>query len=133
LLYRGFRLDDLDDEGELDAESLRLPDLSCNWSRFSIPHDVRYRMPGCESDGCYSITVEVARYNSFATPVHEPICQQDPENYSHTEIREVYEGESIISAPPKNRKSRSQQRKVLRLEWRVNVVTKLQRLIEPNP
>jgi hypothetical protein len=38
-LYRGFTADDLDEEGRLDAESLRLPDLSCNWSRFSIPED----------------------------------------------------------------------------------------------
>jgi hypothetical protein len=73
-LYRGFRSEELDDEGKLDADTLRLPDLSCNWNRFSIPHDIRYRMPGCEQDGCYAITVETARYKSFATPCHDPMC-----------------------------------------------------------
>jgi hypothetical protein len=115
----------------LDAESLRMPDLSCNWSRFSIPHDVRHRLPGCENDGCYPFTVEVARYKSFATPVHEPLCNVPTENYSHAEVRELYEGESVMSVPPRQRKSRSKQRKVLRLEWRINIVTRLQRLIEP--
>ena len=131
LLYRGFRMDDLDDEGVLDAESLRFPDLSCNWDRFSIPHDVRYRKPKCENDGCYAITVDVARFKSFATPVHYPLCNQEPENYSHVEIRELYEAESVTSTPPRNRKNRNKRSKVLRLEWRVNVVINLQRLIEP--
>ncbi len=124
-------MDDLDEQGELDAESLRFPDLSCNWGCFSIPHDVRFRMPGCENDGCYAITVEAARFKSIATPVHEPLCNQELENYSHVEIRELLEGESVTSTPSRNRKNRNKQRKVLRLEWRVNVVRNLRRLIEP--
>jgi hypothetical protein len=85
-------------------------------------------MPGCEKDGCYAIRVEVARYKSFATPVHEPLCGGETENYSHVEVRELYEGEPVTSVPPKKRKKR---RKVLRLEWRVNIINKLQRIIEP--
>lgn len=114
LLYRGFRADELDDEGAIDVDTLRFPDLSCNWNRFSIPQDVRVRMPSCEDDGCYSITVEVARYESFATPVHDPICEGESQNYSHVEIRELAGGETIESV------------------WRVNFINKLTRHFEPS-
>ena len=89
-------------------------------------------MQGCENDGCYAFTVEVARYKTVATPVHEPLCgERERENYSHIEVREILEGESILAIPPRNRKTGGRQRKVLRLEWRVNIVNHLQRLIEP--
>jgi hypothetical protein len=131
LLYRGFRLDELDVDGKIDIETLRMPDLSCNWSRFSIPEDVKRRMPGCERDGCYALKVADTQYKDFATPVHDPICDQEPQNYSHTELRELLEGEPLASTPPKNRKPSSKQRKRLRQEWRTQLINKLQRLIEP--
>src|SRR5260370_17205798 len=124
-------MDDLDDEGVLDAECLRFPDLSCNWDRFSIPHDVRYRKPKCENDGCYAITVDVARFKSFATPVHYPLCNQEPENYSHVEIRELYEGEPETYTPPRNRKNRNKRSKLFRFQRRVKPVFHLQRPIDP--
>jgi hypothetical protein len=85
-------------------------------------------MPGCERDGCYSITVEVARYESFATPCHDPICEEEVENYSHVEIREFLEEESVLDEPPKERKKR---RKVLRGEWKTNIINNLKREFEP--
>lgn len=127
-LYRGFRADELDDDGKLDVDTLRLPDLSCNWSRFSIPHDVRFRMPGWELDGCYAITVETARYKSFATPCHDPRCNEEPENYAHVEVRELYESEPVTSTPPRNRKKK---RKAMRSEWKTNIINTLERLLEP--
>lgn len=132
LLYRGFRKDDLDDEGKIDVNTLRMPDLSCNWSRFSIAEDARKRMPGCEHDGCYAIAVSDVRYKEFATPAHDPLCGTEPENYSHVEIREVLEGESLLSSPPKGRKPSGKQRKVLRLEWRTHLVNQLQWQFEPD-
>jgi hypothetical protein len=129
-LFRGFKADELDDGGLIDADTLRLPDMSCNWDRFSLPEDVRHRLPGCDEDGCYAITVEVARFRSFATPCHDPICDGQNQNYSHVEIRELLESESVLESPPKNRKKR---RKVLRGEWKTNVVNHIERIFEPEP
>lgn len=127
-LYRGFAADELDDDGCIDTNTLRLPDLSCNWGRFSLPGDVRHRMLACERDGCYSISVGVARHASFATPCHDPICGEEIENYSHVEVRELLESESVLDEPPKGRKKR---RKVLRAEWKTNIINQLQREFEP--
>jgi hypothetical protein len=127
-LYRGFKAEELDDGGLIDTDTLRLPDLSCNWDRFSLAADIRHR-PGCERDGCYAITVEIARYKSFATPCHDPICGVDFENYPHVEIRELLETETVLDTPPKNRKKR---RKVLRGEWKTNIVNNLERVFEPD-
>lgn len=131
LLFRGFRFDELDVDGRIDIETLRMPDLSCNWSRFSAPDDVRRRMAGCENDGCYAIKVSDVRYEKFATPVHDPLCQSQPENYSHAEIRELLDGEAANSIPPKNRKPAGKRRKMLRLNWRTYLVNQLQRIFDP--
>ncbi len=83
-LYRGFKAQHLLN-GELDVNTLRLPDLSCNWARFSVPGDVRLRFGGTASDGCYSFTVEEARFEGFANVFHDPICgdvPEDEQNYS---------------------------------------------------
>jgi hypothetical protein len=131
-LFRGFKADELDDSGLIDIDTLRFPDMSCNWERFSSAEDVRHRMGGCEKDGCYAFTVEVARYKSIATTCHDPICGEEYENYSHVEIRELLENESVVSVPPKNRKSRNKKRKVLRAEWKTNIVNHIQRVFEPD-
>ena len=122
-LYVGFDNDDLDPAtGDLIPERIRFPDFSCNWSQFSEPADVRLRPNGQETDGCYSFTVQVARYKEMATPVHDPICAPDYENYAHVEVRELRPGESIFSEPPRGRKSGSKGRKDLRLEYRQNIL-----------
>lgn len=126
LLYRGFAVDELDDEGNLDTNTLRLPDMSCNWGRFSIPDDIRYREHGRRTDGCYAITVETVHYKSFATPCHAPLCRVSSVNYSHVEARELYTDEPATNEPEKGRKKR---RKALRGEWKTNIVNNLNVLI----
>ena len=85
MLYRRFAREEIDVEGKLDTDSIRLPDLSCNWAKFSEPDDVK----SLPTDGCYRITVADARYDGFATVVHDPLCDMQPENYSHCEIRQL--------------------------------------------
>jgi hypothetical protein len=130
-LYRGYQADELDEDGRIDVNTIRFPDLSSNWDRFSIPHDVRHRLPDCDKDGCYSFTVESARFESFATPCHHPIRRNPIDNYSHTEVRELAEGESLLSVPPRERKGRSKRAKELRSRWRTNLVNTLQIEFEP--
>jgi len=121
-LFRGYCLDDLDDQGNLRAEYLRFPDLSCNWDRFSAPAHVRYRPHGRETDGCYSFTVETARFKSIATPVHEPIESEDYENYAHVEVRLLPPGEQdVLKPPPREQKAKGKKAKADRLEWRIHV------------
>ena len=79
----------LDDERKLKTEAIRLPDWSCNWSKYSKPEDVRVRENGQPTDGCLSITVEDVRYNDFATVVHDPLCKVKRENYSHFPLEQV--------------------------------------------
>ncbi len=135
MLYRGFSSDDLDDEGKIDIDSIKLADLSCNWGRFSVPHDVRHRAGGRSDDGCYGFSVEVARYKAVATPVHVPLCHDDPENYAHVEVRTLRDKEDVLSAPLKGRKnSKTRKQKQLRAEWRTHLVNSIQqhgRIIEP--
>jgi len=107
--------------GELRIENIRFPDFSCNWSRFSIPHDVRFRPNAKATDGCYSFTVATARFHSYANPVHDPIQDPDYENYSHVEIREVFEGEDPLSEPPKKRKKDNRLYRDRRLLYRQNI------------
>ncbi len=103
-LYRGFVIDDLFIDNKINFKTIRFPDISCNWGRFSNPEDVRLRPNGENTDGCYSFTVESSRYKNIATPVHDPIDEKEYENYSHVEIRELYDGEDILSEPPRDRK-----------------------------
>jgi hypothetical protein len=124
-LYVAFDTDDTDPvNGDLIIERIRFPDFSCNWSRFSIPSDVRVRPYGQPDDGCYSFTVEVARYKELATTVHDPVCEPTYENYAHVEIREVLPDESVYSEPPRDRKLSSKGRKKLRLEYRLNILNR---------
>ncbi len=104
-LYRSFQLDDYDfSQDIIKIETLAFPDLSCNWSKYSFPQDVRYRNNGRTTDGCYSFSVEASRFNKVATPVHDP--QDDPEfpNYSHVEVRALRKDDPPGFLPPKGRK-----------------------------
>lgn len=111
-LYRSFDESDLDDLRKLKYESIPFPDLSCNWSLFSKPEDVRFRENGKPTDGCYSFTVKVARYKNTATPVHNPRYDKTYPNYAHVEVRELFQDENILFEPPTGRK---------RKEWRLNL------------
>lgn len=125
-LYHGFDKSDLDSD-KIDINKIRFPDFSCNWGKFSIPQDIAYRKNGKKTDGCYSITVTVSRYKEVATPVHDPIAENDYENYAHVEIRLLLEGESIYTEPPKGRRNpKSKSKKALRMEYRKNIVNNLE-------
>ena len=130
-LYRGFVKDDLEYDENIGLYSINFPDLSFNWGRFSNPEDIRFRPSGKMTDGCYSITVEITRYKKIATPVHDPIEENGYENYSHVEVRELYNGEDINTEPPKGRKRDSKGRKAKRLAYRQNMINKLEIEIEP--
>lgn len=127
-LYRGYSIDDLDDLDQINANSLRLPDLSCNWDRYSEPEDVRLRRFGQPTDGCYAFSVETARFDRIATPVHDPLNDAPYENYAHTEIRELLPGEPLDTEPPKQRKMKKW--KARRAKWRRHVVQNLMMEIE---
>jgi hypothetical protein len=128
-LFRGFRKDNLDESGKILANSIRFPDFSCNWERFSSPEDVKRRNNGRETDGCYAFTVEVSRYKNMATPCHDPNPENDPNNYAHVEVRQLRPNESVYDAPPKGRPKFGS--KSMRIEYRQNIVYNLERLIEP--
>ncbi|MCP4137356.1 MAG: hypothetical protein GY754_40690 [bacterium] len=129
-LYHGFSKKDLDEDNKLDLNTIRFPDFSCNWDRFSKPDHIHYRENGNRNDGCYSFTVEISRYKKIATPVHDPI-KEPLENYSHAEIRQLKEDENILFEPPKNRKLKSKTLKSKRLEYRQNIINNLLIEIEP--
>ena len=119
-LYRGFSQIDIDDAGQIKLESIRFPDFSCNWSRFSAPHHVRYRQNGDMTDGCYSFSVETARYKNLANVVHDPVDDIEYPNYAHVEVRRLMGGESVDFEPPKGRKWKNA--KSLKLEYRQNLL-----------
>jgi hypothetical protein len=124
-LYRAYHLEELDESGLIDINTLGFPDLSCNWDRFSRPEDVRFRENGRETDGCYSFSVETARYKNIATSVHDPIELGPFENYAHVEVRELLEGEDPLCEPPKGRKPRGKRYKTTRYEYRRHLIQKL--------
>lgn len=126
-LYHGFDVDDIDSDTERPkVASICFPDFSCNWARFSEPEDVRLRPNAALNDGCYSITVEVSRYQKFANPVHDPIADETYENYAHVEVRELRPDESFDFERPKGRrKNKSAIRNHMRLEYRQNLVNQL--------
>ena len=130
-LYHGFCNSDYDINNNIKLENIRFPDFSCNWSKFSKPEYIRYRQNGKKTDGCYSFTVEIARFKGFATPVHDPIHDKHFPNYSHVEVRILYDGEDVLYEPPKNRKKKK-SRKSKRLEYRQNILNNLLIEIEPN-
>jgi hypothetical protein len=103
-LFRGYRLSDLNEDGlKIEANSVSFPDFSCNWSRFSKPESVRNRENGLPTDGCYSFSVEAARFENMATTCHDPL----ESNYSHTEVRQLKDMEPVSFEPPKRRKLES--------------------------
>lgn len=134
-LYHGFRTEELDPgTSQLYANSIRFPDFSCNWNRFSKPADVRLREKGLPSDGCYSFTVENARYKKMATTCHDPIHDPIYENYAHVEIRQLLPNENVLFEPPKGRnltKEKEGWSKVKKLEYRQHILYNLIREIEP--
>lgn len=117
-LFRAFHIDDLDEDENIKLETIRFPDISFNWSRFSIAKDIKFRENGRKTDGCYSVSVSVSRYKKMATPIHDPIFDIVYPNYAHTEIRVLYDGEDILFEPPKKRKLESKSKK---LEYRQNI------------
>lgn len=138
-LYRGFKKADLPIEtGELEANAFRFPDyggISCNWCRFSKPEDVKKRVGGSTTDGCFSILVEHARYNGKASTCHDPFPKDDKKNYSHMEIRQLEPNEKPDFEPPKTRprleKKDQGWSKSERLAYRLYISRNLQREIEP--
>ncbi|MDI6792181.1 MAG: hypothetical protein QME81_04855 [bacterium] len=122
-LYRSFNQSDLiPDTTEIGVHSIRFPDFSCNWSRFSKPADIRLRENINTTDGCYSFTVETSRFERMATPCHDPLDS----NYAHVEVRQLKADESIEFEPPKNRKLRSNNwSKSRRLLYRQNIINDL--------
>jgi hypothetical protein len=117
-LFRAFDKDDLDEDENIKLETIRFPDISCNWSRFSIAADIKHRNNGHKTDGCYSFSVLASRYNKMATPVHDPISDAVYPNYAHVEVRTLYDGEDVLFEPPKGRKLKPKSK---RLEYRQNI------------
>jgi hypothetical protein len=131
-LFRGFSIADLDEHGDIDVASFETRDLTCNWDRLSIASDIRHRPNGRNTDGCYSLSVETARFKNLATPCHDPIATADCENYAHVEIRWLNSGEPIDFEPPHGRTpSKSKTAKAARLDWRTNAVRHLRIEIDP--
>lgn len=125
-LYHAFNQYDLDDEGEIKPETIRFPDFSCNWNRFSLPYHVRFRINGNMQDGCYSFIVETARYLKMANVVHDPIDDPEYPNYSHIEVRRLKENEDIDFEPPKGRKWKSGSTKLSKkMKYRQNIKNNL--------
>lgn len=124
-MFRGYQRSHIDPEtGRIAADSIKFPDFSCNWERFSKPEDVRRRTGGLDTDGCYAFTVGTARFKGMATACHDPISG----NYAHVEVRVLRSGQSVYDEPPKGQRINSKAKK---LEYRKNIVDNLELLIEP--
>ena len=134
-IYHGFRQEDIEQvTGEIKANTIRFPDFSCNWQRFSKPKDVKKRAGGLVTDGCYAFTIDISRYRQMATACHDPNPETDPKNYAHVEIRQLLPEESVFTEPPKKRKLIKQKQgwsNSQRLEYRQNIVYNLNRIFEP--
>lgn len=129
-LYRSYRLSELNsDMNTLELNAISFPDYSCNWNRFSQPEDVIRRVGALSTDGCFSFSVETARYGNMATPCHDPI----PKNYSHTEVRQLKENEPLNFEPPKRRKLSSHNwSKTKRRNYRQNIINNMTIEFEPS-
>ena len=134
LLYRGFDEEDVDElTDSIKLAHLTSPDYSCNWSRYSDPEDIRYREGGTKDDGCYSITVEDAKYKRVATPVHAPLEEEDYENYAHVDVRLLHPEDSDGYLPEQGRpKLTGKIQKKLRNVYRQYIVNNLKIEILPN-
>ena len=135
-LYRAFRkIDQPEPMSDLRANSFTFPNISCNWSRFSKPKDVRKRPGGLPTEGCYSFTVEQARYEGMVNTCHDPFPITDRKNYAHTELRQLMPGEGITFEPPGNRakleKAGQGWPPSKRLAYRQYISLHLNREIEP--
>jgi hypothetical protein len=120
-LFRSFDEEQLDGSGQLKFENTKFfPDMSCNWSLFSYPEDVRCRENGNPNSGCYSFNVKTARFENTATPIHDPLDSKTHPNYSHVEIRQLEEGESVLSEPPQGRYKKGVAKRK-RASWRTNL------------
>lgn len=118
-LYRAFRRDEFDTlENTILLESIRFPDFSTNWDRYSAAEDIKYRRNGRDTDGCYSFTVATAQHKDIAKPVHEPIDDPEFSNYAHVEVRVCKVGDLPDVLPAKGRKLNSKTKK---LEYRQNL------------
>ena len=128
-LYRSFRLSELNEGlNTLEFNAISFPDYSCNWNRFSEARDILNREKGLPTDGCFSFSVEVAQFESMATPCHDPL----PENYAHTEVRQLMEHEPLSFEPPQKRKLESHNwNKTRRRKYRQNIVNNLTVEFEP--
>ena len=131
-LYMAFSNQELDENGIIRTELFRLPDMSCNWSRFSQPIDVRYRKDGRVTDGALAIRVGEVKFDEFAIPVHDPLCNESPENYSHCEVRSIPGNLKAGDEPPKDAKKRkSSSEKQRRAAWRRHLVLHCSIVVPP--
>ena len=123
ILYHSFSKDEMDDNGDIEVNSIRFPDFSCNWAKFSKPEDLKYRENGQPLDGCYAFTIEVAKFCNFALVVHDPIYDLIFPNYAHVEVRTLQTTDPVDKPdfePPKNQKKPSKSN---RLTYRKNLVS----------
>ena len=104
-MYHAVGKVELDEKNVPKLETIRLPDFSCNWWRFSRPSDIWFRQNSSPNDGCYKFPVKASRCKEWATPVHDPLPDR-PANYSHIEIRVLREGEKVIEEPPQDRQAK---------------------------
>lgn len=120
-LYREFNQSDLlPATNTLEVNAISFPDLSCNWSRFSLPKDIRKRENANPSGGCYSFTVQVSQFENMATPCHD----QMKSNFSHTEVRQLKIEEQIDFEPPKKRKLKGHNWNSQKLRYKQNIINK---------
>jgi hypothetical protein len=105
-LYRGYKKADLCEEtGMLEGNHFTFPKkggISCDWSRFAKLIDIRKRRKDAKQEGCYSFTVENARYNGKASTCHDPNPKLNPKNYAHMEIRQLRKNDDPFYEPPQN-------------------------------
>lgn len=133
-LYRYFHLDQLDQDGTYGIQVFAIPDMSCNWDRFSDPEDVFLLPQSKDTGGCFAVSVEDARFGGKFGVVHDPVCDDvsQSDNYAHTEVRmlneadiEALEAHTPID-PRRKYKSKSKQKK---LEWRTHMSEKVKIVI----
>lgn len=109
--------------------------IPCDWSRFAKPADVRKRREDTKQNGCYSFTVEHARYNGKASTCHDPCPEENPKNYAHMEIRQLRPNDDPFPEPPKNckrlEKGADLWSKSYRLAYREYISRQLTVEIEP--
>ena len=120
-LYLSFRDNQWDARGRrLINAAIRLPDQSCNWSKYSGPSDVLHREGGAAADGIFQLPVESIWLDNVATVVHDPLCECEIENYSHCEIRTWPDSKADRSQEPP--KGAPKPPSGIRKAWRTKVL-----------